>query len=259
MAHRPYVKQYGSRGFSAAKAYKSFQAAKKQQARSGMRAGYTFVPRTRGAISIGENKYFDTNRSVAIPASADWTATELDPTTFNTLCVPVKGAGINERIGREIKVKKIKIQGAIRVSGQADQTSGDNAAICRLVLYQDEQTNASQAQGEQVFATQANANLNVHSFQSLDNFGRFRVLRDEKITVDNPNLSYDGTNVEQQGLATTFKMNYVFKTPVKIRFNSTNGGTIADIVDNSFHILGTTNSTQLAPTLDYVARVVYCE
>ncbi len=75
-----------------------------------------WVPRSSPAVSRGwavpgEMKYFDAERAnVAIGASVDWTATEVDPATLNTLFAPVKGTGINNRIGRKVHVHKVKIR-----------------------------------------------------------------------------------------------------------------------------------------------------
>lgn len=210
---------------------------------------------------VGEMKYFDTFlTATAIPATTDWTGTEFDPATFLTLVVPVVGAGVNQRIGKAIKVLKIKVRGAIQSTSQMDQTAGDPAAQVRLILHQDKQTNAAQAQGENVMSTpSANALVTTNGFQNIDNFGRFQVLADRTIVLENPNISWDGTNLEQQGLITPFKINHTFKKPVVMRFNATNGGTIADIVDNSFHIIATASNAGLTPTIGYSCRVCYKE
>lgn len=224
------------------------------------RAGYSSVARTRGASVMGEMKYFDTERvNAAIPAVAAWTGTEFDPATFDTLVVPVVGAAINQRIGKEIKVLKIKINGQISCATQADATAGDNGTKVRLILYQDKQTNSAQAQGEQVMTPSTSVFSAPNVFQNIDNFGRFRVLKDKVLTFDNPAISWDGTNMEQQGLLKSFKISIKFKEPVKIRFNATNGGTIADIVDNSFHLIANSSSAALVASLHYSCRVCYKE
>lgn len=225
------------------------------------RRGYTTVARTRGVYAAGEMKYFDTEKGLTSVASqANWTGTEQDPTTFNTLFVPVKGSGINERIGRKVNVMKIRIKGTVVVAPQADQTSGDGRSVIRLALVEDTQTNGTQMQGEDVMdgntSTTATA---VNAFQSLDNLGRFRVLKDKTIVMQNPNFGYDGTNLEQQGLARTFKMNIILKKPITVSFNEVNGGTIADIVDNSWHMIANCDNASLVPQLTYVARVYYKE
>lgn len=227
------------------------------------RRGFSSVARTRGAQVQGEMKYFDTLlNAVAIPASTDWTATELDPTTYLTLFAPIVGAGVDQRIGKSVKVLKIRIRGTIDVPPQVNQVAGDYASNVRIILHQDMQTNSAQAQGEQVMTPPATAAalLAVNSFQNINNFGRFRVLKDKMFTLQNPATSWDGTNLEQQGISRCFKFNVKFKFPVVVRFNATNGGTIADIVDNSFHLLATVGANaNLVPVLTYYSRVYYKE
>lgn len=224
------------------------------------RYGYSTVPRTRGAYSKGEMKYFDTNRSlVAVAASPTWTSVSVNPATINTLFCPTVGSAINQRIGREVKVSKIKIRGCFEVAPQQNQLIGDYPSVIRLVLVQDTQTNATQMTGTQLMSSGSTTLDGVNAFQNLDNFGRFRVLKDKHITLQNPNTAYDGTNLEQQGLIRYFKITHVFKKPISVRFNATNGGDIADIVDHSFHLLSNASSTSLDPKITYNCRVCYKE
>ncbi len=207
-----------------------------------------------------EMKYFDSERTAnAIGSSTDWTATEQDPATLNTLFVPIKGTGINNRIGRKVVVHKVKVRGLIKIDAQADQTAGDASSLMRVALVQDTQTNGAQAQGEQIFQdpTAASGNNAVLSFQSLDNLGRFRVLQDKFIQMGDPNLTFDGTNVEQNGLVRKFQFFHSFKTPIVVNFNATNGGTVADIVDNSWHVIANANTSALSPDIVYQCRVSY--
>ena len=107
--------------------------------------------------------------------------------------------------------------------------------------------------------TTASSTIAIHSFQSLANLGRFKVLKDKTFTMQNPNSSYDGTNIEQQGLKRTFKFVIKFAKPVTVSFNAVNGGTISDIVDNSWCIYATAASSQLSPTMEYTGRAYYKE
>jgi len=225
------------------------------------RKGYSSVARTRGAAVTGEMKYFDTVLTAgALPASTNWTGTEFDPATILTLFAPTVGAGVNQRIGKSAKVLSIKIKGYINIASQADQTATDAAVMVRVLLYQDLQTNAAQAQGEQVMdGSAASAFQMINSFQNIDNFGRFRVLKDKRIILDNYAVTYDGTNIEQSGMIRQFKFTHKFKKPVVVRFNATNGGTIADIVDNSWHVIATSNTGGPAPTISYSCRVNFKE
>ncbi len=235
---------------------KSFTGAKARRISPGARDTFKTVPRTRGVYAQGEMKYFDTFKAVtAIPASADWTATEFDPATINTIFDPTQGNSISQRIGQKCQLHKLKIKGTVDVPKQVDRTTPDNASVIRIILFQDMQTNSTQAQGEELMRTEGTAPKNINSFQNFNEFGRFRVWKDKTFTMQNPNLSYDGTNMEQQGISKQFKMNLNFtKDPCVVRFNATNGGTVADIIDNSFHLLAIASDIDLGPTLQYVVR-----
>lgn len=233
---------------------------KKRKVNGNGRAAYMTVPRTRGVYGQGEMKYFDSTLGVtAIANSTDWSSSELDPTTLNTLFCPASGAAINQRIGREVKVHKIKIRGMVRVATQVSDTTVDVAAMCRVLLVQDQQTNATQMQGEQLMSSGASTPVAINAFQNLANFGRFRVLKDKVFRLPQPQIAWNGSNVLQMGYSIPWKMNVNFQKPVSVRFNATNGGTIADIVDNSFHILAHCDSADLVPQLAYYCRVCYKE
>lgn len=220
------------------------------------RRGYTTVARTRGVYATGEMKYFDTQRNYVLTASSDWTGTEADPATYNTLVVPIKGAGISERIGRVIHVHAIKIKATFTTLVSTAGTGVQPPSI-RVALVQDTQTNSTQMQGEQVFEDSGGAIDNLGSFQNINNFGRFKVLKDEIFNMPDPSISYNGTNTDINGTMLSFKWTHKFKKPVLIHFNATNGGTIADIIDNSFHLLAITNTIALTPVFNYVCRVTY--
>jgi len=245
---------------------------KRKTEAKGSRKGYKTVARTRGVYATGEMKYFDTRlEATAIASAAAWTGTELDPTatvestpvaTPLCLAAPVVGSAINQRIGREIKVHKIKMRFNVNAPAQAGISAADPGSNIRIQLVQDTQTNSTQMQGEQLMTATADINSAMLGYQSLNNFGRFRVIKDKFLTLNNPAIANDTGatgGVVQQGLIKTFKFSINFKKPIPVRFNATNGGTVADIVDNSFHIIANTNATGLAPTLSYFCRVAYKE
>lgn len=221
------------------------------------RKGYSSVARTRGPMAVGEMKYFDGQKTNGIiPASTDWTATEFDPDTVNCFFAPTVGTAVNQRVGREVRVMKWKVKGLIYCNQQVNQAIVDNPACVRLIFYQDTQTNSTQAQGEEVMTTTASAITNIGSFQNINNFGRFKVLYDKVHVIQGPTVTYDGTNIEQGGLAKYFKFSVNMKG-LSVRFNATAGGTCADIVDNSFHLLATTADASFVPALFYASRVSY--
>lgn len=223
--------------------------------------GQQFVPRTLGALAASESKYFDSYlNSSTLSETTSWIGTELDPATLNTLFFPAEGADINERIGRRVSVYKIAIRGQLKTTAVAASGLALEPCYTRLVLYQDMQTNGTQSQGEQVMAQPGTTAvpLVISTFQNPANFGRFRVLRD--ITVRSP-FTYAFNDAAGTGAIAAsnipIKITYRFKKPVVVKFNATGGGSVGDIVDNSFHLIGKKSGADFAQTISYQCRVYY--
>lgn len=230
----------------------------------------TVVPRSFGTPrAITERKYFDTQLAAGAfvtGGGTSWAGGELDPTGgANTLFAPTTGDDFNNRTGRKVQVISIKIRGKISGAAQVTQSIADGATSFRILLVQDKQTNGTQLNAEDVLAS-GSATLALYQFQNPAFFGRFRVLKDKIITLQNPTMApiiaagptYPNT-VIQSGLSREFKMNVKFKKPVVVHFNGTNGGTVADIVDNSFHLIGLTNDTSILGVIDYKCRTVFLD
>lgn len=258
---------------AAAGTYPSYKQASKRVSKQKTRKGYSSVATTRGAAVTGEMKYFDCDNQGTVIAlcTTTWVAgTIVDPlTTINLgsaavanplcLCAPTVGAGLNQRVGRKIRVHKIKVHGTLSMAPQAAQGAADVSTKCRILLVQDMQTNAAQMTGAQLLNDASAAASTVNTFQNPNNFGRFRVLKDKMYQFSNMNMTGSPTagDVIQQGAKITFKFAVNFKKPVEVHFNATNGGTVADIVDHSFHILAGADSVTFVPAISYYTRVCY--
>lgn len=221
----------------------------------------SFVPRSYGTpMAVTERKYFDTQLTGAalVDCSSSWSGAEVDPTTLNTLFCPSTGSDFNNRDGRKVHVTSIRIRGRIVCTNQADQTAADPSTMCRVILVMDKQTNATQLSAEDVISSGSGSEM-TDGFQNPANFGRFRVLRDKRMILQNPAISYDGTNIEQNGISRLFQFTVNFRRPMAIHFNSTNGGTVADIIDNSFHLIAGCTHQGLAPSIQYKCRVTFID
>lgn len=261
---RPYSGTYGRRTRRRTGRYDP------QRIVASRRRGYARVlGRASGALVMTpEKKYFDSELSLtSTPNTTAWGAGNvLNPSatpvaSIDTLFCPKDGSGINQRIGRKVAVHKIKLRGTVQCAPQADQTGSDAANMIRMMLVQNKQTNGAEMNASELMrdAGLTSATSLFQSFQSTNNFGKFRVLKDKIITIQNPNMAYDGTNIEQQGLMKPWKMSVTFRKPVIVHFNSTNGGTVADIVDNSFNFVIQGLNANLATTFSYACRVVYSD
>ena len=105
----------------------------------------------------------------------------------------------------------------------------------------------------------ANSSM-ITAFQNTQFFGRFKSLKEKYIVIQPTTLSYDGANLEQQGAIWRFKLSYKWRgAGLRVHFNSTNGGTVADIVDHSFHLIVGCSNISLAPRIQYKVRTAFSE
>ena len=259
------------------------QASKRSKRSSTTNArGKKSVARARGGQVTSEMKYMDSNLagSVIAQLGTSWANTRQDPaTTVNLgsaavanplcLCAPIPGSALNNRIGRQIEVRKIKVHGFLNVQPNEGETLLDPNTKIRVLLVQDMQTNSSQMDGVDLLGpATANGSEQINCFQDPKNFGRFRVLKDKFFQISDLNMGvYSVTNAvppnpntlafAQEGKIINFKFNVNFKQPVRVRFNAGVAGTVADIVDNSFHIIaGQVNATSNC-AINYWSRVCY--
>jgi len=226
-----------------------------------------FLMRTPGGKGATETKYFDSQRTaITVSEGTDWTGSEVDPGTLMTLVCPTQGAQINQRIGRKISVKKLRIRGVLTPAVRSDQADVLPPASYRIIVYQDTQTNGAQSQGEDVMKTPLSATTQAafSSFMSLANLGRFKILKDKTFREGNSVAFNDAaaTGSVINGGQIPFKFNLAFKKPVVIHFNSSNGGAgdgdVGDIVDNSFHIIALRSVADTgAGSLQYACRAAY--
>lgn len=233
------------------------------------RYGRAFVPRTMGPFAQTETKYVDGALSAqAISEATTWVGSELDPNApTQTLFAPEQGTQVYQRIGRKVSLFKLSIRGVITNTALSDQADVVSSPAVRIIVYMDKQTNGTQSQGEDVMALGDVADTNVadttelafSSFQNVKNFGRFRVLKDVIYRPRIVTAVTDGASTSSQNTSQIpFKLNIKFRKPVQVRFDlSSTSGSIADIVDNSFHMIGLKSGAGFASTITYVCRGYY--
>jgi len=232
------------------------------------------VPRARGANVTGEMKYVDSiypAQPIAAP-DTDWAACMADPTTTvdlgdgsavltpACLCAPRVGAGISNRIGKGIKILKVKIRYSIILPQQQAQSLADDPPVVRLILVQDMQTNAAQMDGDDLIQGSTTSETTVLAFQSVNNFGRFKVLKDRMVALRPAIPMYINTgSLVQTGVCYQGKMSYSWKEGLNVRFNAGSTGQVSDIIDNSLHMMAGANNILAGPRLSYYCRVCYKE
>lgn len=219
-----------------------------------MRRGYT--TRTPGGQITAENHYFDADRtSLTVPSSgASWAGCEVDPLTLLSLFAPIQGDDIANRQGRKVFVKSIRITGRVQVPPAAALAALYQQSLVRMVVYQDKQTNGAQSQAEDLLSSGA-ASTSIFMSQNLANLGRFKVWKDKILKLDPYPSAGVAASYAQGGTIIPFK--FSIKPNCYVNYNSTNGGTIADVIDNSFHFIAQSYSTDVVMTMVYKVRTVF--
>jgi len=222
--------------------------------------GKTKVPRVNmqsGGLVGVEKKFFDTDRGSprVLTAPTDCTGGVVSLTADVQMVAPVQGNSASTREGNKIEVQSVQVSGYVECPKQANQTAGDNATIVSIFLVQDCQTNAAQCTSELMFRNVSALGALAHApFRNLIYTKRFKVLAKKQITFTPPPLSWDGTNVEQSGIMKPF--NIFKKLKMLVNYVGTAGsGGIADIIDNSLHVVAFCNNTDLAPQIAFNSRI----
>lgn len=196
------------------------------------------LPRYRAFMGTGESKYFDTEVSAfSVAGTTAWANT--NDVIKGLIATPQEGSDINNRVGRKIEVYKIAIRGVIRTPAITDQADAYGDVAVRVILWQDQQCNAAATTSAALMqdSTTSTASLQFCSFQNPNNFGRFRVLKDKIIYPRDAVAINDSAATGSIAMPDVpFKITHKFAKPVVVKFNGTNGGSIADVVNNAFYL-----------------------
>lgn len=237
-----------------AKTARTRKARRKRRSRRGFkRNGRNYVARTAGGRATTERKYFDTNLATYV-VKTTW-ATAVIPFSTNdgavhatggSLNCPGTGSQINQRIGRLIHGKKLKIKGELWWNCVHSQTTNWAGGMVRMVVVVDTQCNGTVLTPDVLFK-----GSDMHSFQSIDSFGRFKVLYDRNfifrpqtsnLTTDNPVV------VSEHGMLQKFKIGINMRD-MCTTFNQNSNKDVGDIVDNSIYLLALCDSENNVGTI----------
>ncbi len=217
-------------------------------------------PRIGGFLGI-ELKFYDQKLiQSALTAPTDATGGEHDPSATIVLNTVTQGDGESQRDGRKITMRSIYIDGVIDCAKQAGQGSADNATGIFIALVLDTQTNGATISSEQVFLNPgANAITAATPFRNLQFTKRFKVLATRRFIMQDANIanatSFSADNgIIAGGIQKRFK---IFKKLVLETQYSGTTETVANITDNSLHVIAFCTDTGMAPKISYSCRLRY--
>ncbi len=217
-------------------------------------------PRIGGFLGI-EVKFYDQKLiDNALTAPTDATGGEHDPSATVLLNTVTQGDGESQRDGRKITMRSIYVDGIINCAKQASQSSGDNATGIFIALVLDTQTNGATISSEDVFVNAGgNALTAATPFRNLQFTKRFKVLATRRFIIQDANManatSFSAdSGIIANGVQKRFKM---FKNlNIETQYSGTTE-TVANITDNSLHIVAWCTDTGMAPKISYSSRLRY--
>jgi len=226
-------------------------SAKRSSARMRMRNRVT-----AGFLGI-ETKFYDTSRtSGSVTAPTDATGGEFDPSATSMISTPAQGDGEQNRDGKKIVILNCYVKGNVNTTAAANQTTVPPRRRVFVALVQDTQSNGAQMNSEDCFKNLAGgSNSGNCVLRNLLYAQRFKVIKTFEAELTPPTMSYDGTNMESSGSMVHFEWFYKFPGGLPVNFNAGTTASIANVVDNSLHVIGYVNSTTGSPSIIYNARI----
>lgn len=246
-----YKRKAGGVAFEIARPAKRFRARRFLVARAAGRARLRRRNlRTAGFLGI-EKKFYDTYlTNQAIVATTN--GAEVDPAAdLSCLNAIAQGDGESNRDGRRCILKSVYVKGVLEASGVADAADPQPAKVVRVIMVLDRQTNGVQLNSEDVLKDSAGSDVN--SFTNLQHSGRFRIMYDRTFVIPTGVVMADGANTGSQQMGKVpFKIYRNLNIPVTFDGTTEN---IANITDNSLHMLAICDNATGIPKISYQARV----
>jgi len=212
---------------------------------------------TMGFLGI-ERKFYDTMlANQAILAPTDAAGGELDPSASSMMTTPAQGDGEQNRDGKQIAMLYLEIKGSVQHAAATNQAAAlPGGVTIYLAAVLDSQTNGAQMSSEDCFKNlSADASGAPNPLRNLKWNNRFRILKQQKFDLSLKTLapSNDATHWAWGGNRRNFHW-YIPLKGLKVNFKDTTAD-VANVVDNSIHMIGFANNTSLTPLITYNARL----
>lgn len=209
---------------------------------------------TMGYMGI-EKKFYDTALADAtVGVATDCTGGMFDPSATSMISTPTQGDGEQQRDGKAIVIDSLILKGHIYNDGTASLGVQVQASKVFVAVVLDTQSNGAQMTSELCFKnTAAQASSNVEPLKNLLSGKRFRILKSQVYDVNPNGIMTAGANFAANGIARTFDWYIPFKGGLPVDFNAGTSASIANVVNNSLHVVAF--STIGGNLIGYNARI----
>lgn len=182
-----------------------------------------------------ENKYLDCGFVTGL-LNTSWGNCNPSSGSVGCLSAPALGDGPTENDGRTYKITSIHLKGEATIGAATGVNPPPGATHVRIVLVMDTQTNGATLDAADVMMNAVPAPL--HGFRNLEYTRRFVVLKDKTLKLNPQIMSNAVANEYSNGTQQThFRMNKKFKNPIVVRRTSGTTADVANIADNSLHVI----------------------
>lgn len=204
-----------------------------------------------------EKKFYDTGKAATnIVAPTDSAGAEQDPSATSMISTPVRGDAEQNRDGKQISMLNCSIKGQVSVAAVELGVGPPPATWVYVALVLDTQTNGAQLDSEAVYKnTQALAVLAANPQKNLLFMNRFRILKSQKFHMTPNTLSHFAVDsFSTSGVQKQFNW-FINLRGLKVNFNAGTTADVANVIDNSLHLIAYASSTGSTPQLAYNARI----
>lgn len=210
---------------------------------------------TAGFLGI-ERKFYDTTlTATALVAPTDASGAEFDPSATSMISTPAVGDTEQNRDGKQIVIESVELNGTLNVPTSELAAGPAPGTTCYVALVLDTQSNAAQMNSEDCFKnTSAAANQAANPMRNLLFGKRFRILKAEQFDLTPEAISHFAVDsFSASGKIEQFR--WFLPMRLQVNFNAGTTASIANVIDNSLHVIAYVNNTGLAPTIAYNARI----
>jgi len=216
--------------------------------------------RSRNLVTAGflgiERKFYDTSLGpTALTAPTDATTGMKDPSATSMISTPTQGDGEQQRDGKQICCLYVEINGMVQMPTIEGGVAPGEPTKAFVACVLDTQSNGAQCNSQDIFKNlQAAAGMATIPLRNLLFGKRFRILKQTVLDIS-PVTATSAANVfDWTGVVKQFKW-YIPLNNLKINFNAGTTASIANVIDNSIHMVAYTNSLLGVPEIKYNARL----
>jgi len=214
---------------------------------------------TAGFLGI-EKKFLDMALgTTAISAAAAMTGGEADPSGGCSGCLscPAQGDTEQSRDGKRIVIDGLILKGSVTNPAAVDASPASDTQVPAKVfvcVILDSQTNGAQLNSEDVFKNLTGDSLGtVNAVKNLLFGNRFRILKSQVFDLTPIGTVQTGTTYVYNAVRRDFDWYIPFKGGLPVNLNAGTDANVANVIDNSLHVVAFSTSTLCK--LMYNARI----